>query len=164
MKTGFVAALGLGFLTLLVPERVCAQSAAAGTRYPLVLGSTYTAGGKAPLVPLRGALFLLPKPGPLDWEHFSIETARLETGDPAAPVIWRGSGNYARVGRGVLQQRLELELTDGLSTVRFDSGTVPLGDAGPELDLVAVGDAVPAPQIHLQAVPELARWRYRRLM
>ena len=140
-----------------------APAASAATRYPLVRGSTYTAGGKAPLVPLRGGFVLAPQVGPLDWETFRVEWARFETGDGAGAAVWRGSGYYFRGGRSEPLQELILDLSNDAGTVRFDSGVVPANGAWPELDLVLTGDVAPGPQIHLKAVPELARWRYRTL-
>lgn len=162
MKLGSIpgAWLALSLSLLLSSSRVAA--ATTGTPYPLIRGSTYTAGGRAPLVPLRGRLVLTPVLSPLDWDNYAVDLVRIETGD-GPPTVWRGTGFYSLGGRGIPRQQLRLDLSDGSTTVRFDSGSVPADGTWPELDLLLTNDTPPGPQLRIMAVPELARWRYRSL-
>ena len=63
------------------------------TLYALIQGSTFTAGGRAPLVPLRGAFRLTPQISPLDRQFYRVEGVRLEIGgDAGARTVLRGGG------------------------------------------------------------------------
>lgn len=132
-------------------------------RYVLLQDSTYTAGGRAPLVSLKGSFRLVSQVSPLDRQFYRVDTVRLET---AGGQVWRGSGRYslATGGRGAQTQQWVLELTDGVSDVRFDSGAVPLDGRFPDLDLKLTGDASSTPMIHVVAVPEYSRQHHRTVL
>ncbi len=135
------------------------------TLYALIQGSTFTAGGRAPLVPLRGAFRLTPQISPLDRQFYRVEGVRLEIGgDAGARTVLRGGGYYSLGGRGAQTQQLVLDLTDGEASRHFDSGLVPADGAFPELDLSLFGDAPLRPAIHCRAVPELSRQRYSTVL
>lgn len=152
-------------LTLLGLAWVSLKSAAAADPlYALVQGSTYTAGGRAPVVPLRGAFRLVPQISPLDWQNFLITAVRLEVGsggEGGGRQIWRGTGRYSFGGRGSGTQQLVLDLTDGTTAVRYDSGSVPVDGQWPDLDLILKGTTPAGTTIHLMAVPELSRQHFR---
>ena len=142
-----------------------AADAGEATRYALVQGSTYTAGGRAPLVPLHGSFRLVPQISPLDRQFFAVTDVRFEIGSSDGPrPVWRGNGSYAMGGRGVPNQQLILDLTDGVAWLHFDSGLVPTDGNFPELDLKLVGDSLVPPAIHCLAVPELSRQHYRSVL
>lgn len=151
------AGLWLGLLLTLPVESVRGQ-----TLYQLVEGSEWIPSGDAPTLPLRGSLRLVPLSGPLDWEVFAVERVRLETRpEGGEPQVWRGSGRYQRGGRGpFFGEQMWLELDNGSSRLRFDSGLQPVRSDS-DLDLVLQSDQVDGPAVHLVAVPELSRWTYR---
>lgn len=132
------------------------------TQYVLVEGSTFTAGGESPTLPLHGRFRLVRQKSPLDFEVFRVEEVRLESGSSGGVgQIWRGSGRYSFGGRGpILNQQMVLDLTDGTVLVHYDSGPVPVDNKFPELDLVLTGNSSPFPSIHLIAVPELSRQHF----
>lgn len=132
------------------------------TLYQLVEGSEWMPAGDAPTVPLRGSFRLTPLPGPLDWELFAVERVYLQTRpEGGQPKVWRGSGRYQRGGRGpFFGEQMWLELDNGTGPIRFDSGLQPVRSEQ-DLDLVLQSEIVDGPAVHLKAVPELSRWRYR---
>ncbi len=132
------------------------------TLYQLVEGSEWIPPGDAPTLPLRGSFRLVPLSGPLDWEVFAVERVRLETRpEGGEPQVWRGSGRYQRGGRGpFFGEQMWLELDNGSSRLRFDSGLQPVRSES-DLDLVLQAGGADGPAVHLVAVPELSRWTYR---
>ncbi len=138
---------------------------AGNSLYAVLAGSTYTAGGRAPVVPLRGSFRFQQQVGPLVRQFYQVASVHLEVGSSTAPfTVWRGTGRYSIDSAGMKTQQLVLELTDGTAAVRFDSGLVPADGSFPDLNLTLAGDAPSKPMIHLVAVPELSRQKYRTVL
>lgn len=165
-RVGFCDRARWWALSGLLLASVVAKFVATGdTLYAMVQGSTFTAGGRAPRVPVRGAFQVAPQVSPMDREFFRLDAVRLETGvDDGSGQIWRGTGRYSFGGRGLLTQQLVLYLTDGTTSMRFDSGSVPVDGRWPELDLMLTGESPLGPTIHLMAVPELSRQHFRTVL